>query len=85
MEYDFFHTFLEEKDQVEVEFKDLEVFSEDEDIDMWARMEFNLDENKYRVTIKQREMGRGRSYNVKISESEPLKLEDGYTNCGKGR
>lgn len=77
MDYNFFDTFLEENDQVKVEYKDLEVFSKDEDIDVWARMVFQLDENKYRVTVKQRDLGGRNSYHVRIAESEPLKLENG--------
>jgi hypothetical protein len=68
---------LEGKDNVNVEYKDLEVFSEDKNLDVWARTIFQVDGSRYRLTIEQREMGRVNSYNVSIAESEPLKLEDG--------
>jgi hypothetical protein len=80
MDYDFFHSFLEGKEDVNVEHKDLEVFSEDEELDVWARKVFQIDGSRYRLTIKQKEMGRENAYNVKIVESDPLKLEDGYTD-----
>lgn len=84
MDYEFYIDFLEE-DSPEVEDRDLEIFAEEYDIDIWAEYELDVDGEKYRLNITEDASPNSgnANYTVKISEKKGLNIGEGFTDWRK--
>ena len=85
MDYEFYMDFLGEENSLEVEDRDMEIFAEEYDIDVWAEFKLDVDGEKYRLTIKEDASPNSgnANYSVKLSEKSKLSIDDGYTNWRK--
>lgn len=83
MEYEFYHDFLDEQEDVDVYSRELEFFGEDDfDTDIWARLDVDAGDRKYRLTFQEDSSPNGgrSNYRFKVSKKEPLNIDDGWTN-----
>jgi len=85
MDYEFYMDFLGEENSLEVEDRDMEIFAEEYDIDVWAEFKLDVDGEEYRLTIKEDASPNSgnANYSVKLSEKSKLSIDDGYTNWRK--
>jgi len=83
MDYEFYKDFLESQQDLDVYNREIEFFGGDDfDTDIWARLDVNTGDRKYRLTFKEDSSpNAGRSnYKFNISRKDPLNIEDGWTN-----